>query len=138
MADAIDRDPASEPVAQVLVVADDLIWAERLGRAVTTAGARAIRVGSVARLDAVLGDAAANPDAAIVDLTARAYDGLAVTARLADAGLPVLAVGQHDDVQLRKRALAAGARRVLAYRKLADDGPVVVATFLEAHVRAPA
>ena len=32
-------------------------------------------------------------------------------------------VGQHDDVELRKQALAAGATEVLAYRKLFEDGP---------------
>ncbi|MEX2184653.1 MAG: hypothetical protein WEC14_09420 [Chloroflexota bacterium] len=42
----------------------------------------------------------------------------------------VLAVGQHDDRALRKRALDAGAYRVLAYRKLFEDGPASVAAFL--------
>jgi hypothetical protein len=51
----------------------------------------------------------------------------AATAR----GARVLAVGQHDDTPLRKRALAAGASRVLAYRKLADDGPGAIAAWLE-------
>jgi hypothetical protein len=41
-----------------------------------------------------------------------------------------LAVGQHDDLPLRKRAVAAGAERVLAYRKLHEDGPAVIAAFL--------
>ena len=49
----------------------------------------------------------------IVDLTARAYDGIAAIAAAHAAGRPVLAVGQHDDVALRRRALAAGADRVL-------------------------
>ena len=50
-------------------------------------------------------------------------DPMAVIAALHAAGLPVLAVADHDDVALRKRALAAGASKVLAYRKLHDDGP---------------
>lgn len=58
----------------------------------------------------------------MVDLTALAYDGESMVARAAAAGARVLAVGQHDDVAARKRALAAGAERVLAYRKLAEDG----------------
>ena len=49
----------------------------------------------------------------IVDLTARAYDGIAAIAEAHAAGRPVLAVGQHDDVALRRQALAAGADRVL-------------------------
>jgi hypothetical protein len=42
------------------------------------------------------------------------------------AGAHVLAVGQHDDVDQRKRALAHGAERVLAYRKLFEDGPATI------------
>jgi hypothetical protein len=43
----------------------------------------------------------------------------------------VLAVGQHDDVDQRKRALARGAERVLAYRKLFEDGPATVGAFID-------
>ena len=46
------------------------------------------------------------------------------------AGRPVLAVGQHDDAGLRRRALAAGAGRVFAYRRLFEDGPRQLATWL--------
>ena len=42
------------------------------------------------------------------------------------AGVRVLAVGQHDHVAERKRALAQGADRVLAYRKLFEDGPATI------------
>jgi hypothetical protein len=45
-------------------------------------------------------------DHVIVDLTARAYDGILAIAEAHAAGRPVLAVGQHDDVALRRRALA--------------------------------
>jgi DNA-binding NarL/FixJ family response regulator len=69
---------------------------------------------------------------AIVDLTARAYDGVEAVAAASAHGAVVLAVGQHDDPALRKRALAAGATRVLAYRKLADDGPGAIAAWLAA------
>ena len=44
----------------------------------------------------------------------------------------MLAVGQHDDHDLRRRALAAGADRVYAYRKLFEDGPRTLATWLGA------
>ena len=43
----------------------------------------------------------------------------------------MLAVGQHDDLELRKRALARGADRVLAYRKLADDGPATISAWMD-------
>jgi DNA-binding response OmpR family regulator len=71
-----------------------------------------------------------NVDRAIVDLTARAYDGIAAIAAAASAGLPVIAIGQHDDREARHRALAAGADRVLAYRKVFEDGQRQVGAWL--------
>jgi hypothetical protein len=70
------------------------------------------------------------PSAAVVDLTSRAYDGVAAIA-LAAAYVPVLAVAQHDDAILRRRALDAGAGRVLPYAKMHAHGPRVVAAWLE-------
>jgi len=119
---------SAEPQDAVIVVADDLIWAERLTRSVMAAGARPIRATTPTRLDGALAEGSAS--AAIVDLGGRAYDGLAVVARISATGIPILAVGQHDDVDARKAARAAGALRVLAYRKLASDGPAVVTSFL--------
>ena len=69
-------------------------------------------------------------DRVIVDLTARAYDGVEAIAAARAAGRPVLAVGQHDDQVLRKRAMAAGADRVYAYRKLFEDGPATLAAWI--------
>jgi DNA-binding response OmpR family regulator len=69
-------------------------------------------------------------DRVIVDLTARAYDGVEAIVVARVAGRPVLAVGQHDDLALRKRALAAGADRVYAYRKLFEDGPATLAAWI--------
>ena len=60
---------------------------------------------------------------AVIDLGGRAYDGIAAVQAAASAGATVLAVGQHDDVELRKAALAAGAARVLSYNKMFSDGP---------------
>lgn len=116
---------------RVIVLAQDLIWADRLARAVEAAGAEAVRVGSLERLDQSLPGASA----AIVDLTALAYDGVIAIERARAAGARVLAVGQHDDHELRKRALAAGADRVYAYRKLFEDGPATIAAWLTAPAR---
>lgn len=69
-------------------------------------------------------------DRVVVDLTARAYDGIAAIAAAAAAGRPVLAVGQHDDQVLRARARAAGADRVYAYRKLFEDGPATLSAWI--------
>jgi hypothetical protein len=67
-----------------------------------------------------------------VDLTARAYDGIAAIESATAAGKPVLAVGQHDDLVARGRALAAGAGRVYAYRRLFEDGPRQIGAWLAA------
>ena len=66
----------------------------------------------------------------IVDLTARAYDGVEALEVARAAGRPALAVGQHDDHDLRRRALAAGAERVYAYRKLFEAGPPTLRAWL--------
>lgn len=109
--------------ATVIVVADDLIWSSRLRDAVSRAGARAV----VARGDVRTLDRAA---LVIVDLTGRGYDGAEAVAAAAQTGANVIAVGQHEDVALRKRALAAGAKRVYSYNKLFTDGPAVIASWL--------
>jgi electron transfer flavoprotein alpha/beta subunit len=72
----------------------------------------------------------AGVDRVIVDMTARAYDPIAAIALAHAAGRPVMAVGQHDDVALRRRALAAGADRVHPYRRLFEDGARQLAAWL--------
>ena len=113
---------------RVLVLADDLIWSTRLIAQVQAAGADGAPVRTLAALNQALPAA----DAVIVDLTARAYDGIVAVRKAADAGRRVLAVGQHDDVELRRRALAAGAERVHPYRKLFDDGEKTLGAWLGA------
>lgn len=83
-------------------------------------------VRSAAGLEGVLADV----DRVIVDLTARAYDGVEAIGVAHAAGRRVLAVGQHDDAELRRRALAAGADRVHPYRVLFEDGPRQMARWL--------
>ena len=108
------------------ILADDLIWATRLADLVRGAGAVALPVRSAAALEAALPDV----DRVVIDLTARAYDGVAAIELACAAGLPVLTVGQHDDADLRRRALAAGADRVHPYRRLFEDGPRQLAAWL--------
>ena len=127
MPDRADRGGTPGEPLRVVVVADDLIWATRLSDAVRAAGAIPVGVRRLEDLYAAL-DGARH---AIVDLTATAYDGLRVVVEAA-ARARVLAVGQHDDVELRKAAQAAGAERVLAYRRLFEDGPAIVRDWLAA------
>jgi len=65
----------------------------------------------------------------VVDLTARAYDGIEAVTLARSARKLVFAVGQHDDVVQRQRARDAGA--VWApYRRLTGDGVNPVAHWL--------
>jgi len=117
---------------RIAILAQDLIWSDRLVRAVEAAGAEAASAKTAAAFDDALVDA----ELAIVDLTARAYDPLVAIERARSAGARVFAVGQHDDHALRKAALANGAERVYAYRKLFEDGPATIAGWL-AEQRSP-
>jgi electron transfer flavoprotein alpha/beta subunit len=112
---------------RVAVLAQDLIWQDRLARTVQAVGGEPVRAKTAPEFDRALECA----DLAIIDLAARAYDPLVAIERAVSLGAHVLAVGQHDDLELRKRALARGADRVLAYRKLADDGPATLTAWIE-------
>ncbi len=106
----------------VVVLADDLIWATRLGSIVERIGATPRVSGTPERFLAALPDSAG----ALVDLSVRGADPIAAIRAAATAGIPVAAVGPHEDRPAREQALAAGAGRVFAYRKLHDDGPRAV------------
>jgi DNA-binding response OmpR family regulator len=112
--------------ARIAILAQDLIWSDRLARAVETAGAEPVRAKTASEFDHALVGA----DLAIVDMTASAYDALVAIERARSSGARVIAVGQHDDIDLRKRALANGAERVYAYRKLFEDGPATITAWL--------
>ena len=116
-------------VRTVAILADDLIWSTRLAEAVRAASGSPRPVRRLPDLEAVLAEPGAVPFV-LVDLTARAYDGVAAIRLASGSGARVVAVGQHDDVETRKAALAAGAERVYAYRKLFEDGPRTLAAWL--------
>lgn len=111
---------------RIAILAQDLIWSDRLAKAVEAAGATPQRAKTAPEFDRALECASL----AIVDLTAHAYDPLVAIERATSHQARVLAVGQHDDLELRKRALARGAERVYAYRKLFEDGPATIAAFI--------
>ena len=103
---------------RVAVLADDLIWATRLVDGVRRAGGEPVPVRSAA----AIAQALPGVDACLVDLTARAYDGIAALRDAVAAGVPAIAVGQHDDAAQRRAAREAGATRVYAYRALFEHG----------------
>ena len=122
---------AAPEIRSVVVLADDLIWATRLADAIAKAGARARPARRLADLERLLGPDGGSDGLAVIDLTARAYDGVEAIRLATASGARVVAVGQHDDVPLRKAALAAGAERVFTYRALFDDGPRALAAWLD-------
>ncbi|MEZ0241680.1 MAG: hypothetical protein ACAH65_12870 [Chloroflexota bacterium] len=112
---------------RVVVLADDLIWQTRLTTVLEDVGAQVVRARTAAAFEAAI----AGAEFAIVDLTARAYQPVPAIQLAHDGGLRVLGVGQHDDLAQRREALAAGAERVFAYRKLFEDGPATLSAWLE-------
>ena len=114
------------PSPRVVVLADDLIWATRLADGVRRAGGDPVPL----RAADGLGAALAGASGCVVDLTSRAYDGIAALRLAAAAGVPAIAVGQHDDAGLRREARAAGADRVFAYRTLFEHGDRELAAWL--------
>jgi hypothetical protein len=111
---------------RIAILADDLIWATRLADAVRRAGGEPVPVRTDTGLNRVLGSIYG----CVVDLTARAYDGLACLAVATASGVPAIAVGQHDDVEMRRAARAAGAARVYAYRALFEHGDRELGTWI--------
>jgi hypothetical protein len=68
----------------------------------------------------------------VIDLTARAYDGIEAVTVARSAHKLILVVGQHDDVASRRKALTAGAGTAvfLPYRRLTGDGVNLVAYWM--------
>jgi hypothetical protein len=116
----------------VAILADDLIWATRLADAIRAAGATPKIVRRLADLETLVGRTQEAPGVldVIVDLTARAYDGVAAVRLASGSGARVIAVGQHDDLELRRAATEAGASRVFTYRALFEDGPRLLGRWL--------
>ena len=136
MADATRAAPTGAAPATdartVAILADDLIWATRLADAIRAAGATPRIVRRLADLETLVGGAPGAPGVSdvIIDLTARAYDGVAAVRLASGTGARVVAVGQHDDLELRRAATEAGASRVFTYRALFEDGPRLLGRWL--------
>ena len=109
-----------------VVLADDLIWSSRLVAGLQALGVRPTAVASMAALERSLD----GQNHVVVDLTARTFDGLDAIRLAASRGAVVLCVAQHDDAELRRHALAAGARRVVPYRTMFERGPATLRRWL--------
>lgn len=112
---------AQTTTRSVAILADDLIWSTRLADTLRAAGAETKTVRGLEGLQDLL-TAAPRGTAVVIDLTARAYDGVEAIQLAHEMYAKVVAVGQHDDAALRQAALKAGAERVFTYRALFEDG----------------
>ena len=106
------------------MLADDLIWSTRLASILREAGTEPVTVRTPGALRA------AGVGGAIVDLTARAYDGIEAVRSATEDGTSVVCLAQHDDEATRRAALAAGARSVFPYRTLHEKGAGALARWL--------
>jgi CheY-like chemotaxis protein len=116
---------------RIVALVGDLFFAVRIRETLRPHGYAVDVVKSAAALgEAVAGEP---PALVIVDLAFRALDPpgriAALKADAATAAIPVLAFGSHLDQAAREAARAAGADRVIANSKLADDLPALVARY---------
>ena len=123
------RPSQSEAIATIAILADDLIWSTRLAETVRAAGGMPKTVRGLEGLQDLLSDAP-HGTPVVIDLTARAYNGVEAILLAHAMYAKVIAVGQHDDAPLRKAAIEAGAERVFTYRALFEDGPRVLGRWL--------
>ena len=69
---------------RVAILADDLIWSTRLVDHVRSAGGEPVPVRTLAALEGAVDEV----DRVLVDLTARAYDGIAAVQAARSAAIP--------------------------------------------------
>lgn len=101
-------------MAHVLIVVNDLFFADRLSNGLTASG----HGGQVVDLSTDdLPDVSPQTDLLIIDLEAGPAALDLIRAGKA-AGKPVIAFGPHTDLELRQRALGAGADQVVAKSRL--------------------
>ena len=121
--------PTEAGARTVAILADDLIWATRLSDTVRAAGGQPRMLRGLEGLQDLLAEAPRRTPV-VIDLTARAYDGVEAILLAYEMYARVVAVGQHDDAALRKAATEAGAERVFTYRALFEDGPRLLGRWL--------
>ena len=98
------------------MLADDLIWSTRLSSILREAGTEPVPVRSPDALRA------AGVGGAVVDLTARAYDGIEAVRSATEGGTSVVCLAQHDDDVTRRAALAAGCAQRFPVPDAAREG----------------
>lgn len=120
--------------ARIVAIVRDLFFAVRIGNTLRPLGYRVDVVHSAAALRESLREDP--PRLVIVDLAFAAIDPprqiADLKAGVTTGAIPILAFGSHLDHAGREAARAAGADRVVANSKLAEDLPALVARYLRA------
>jgi hypothetical protein len=110
---------AAQPVARIVALAPDLMFASRIEATLTAAGHQVQVAGSASeaaglqRAEVVVADLDREPAESVAGL-----------------GMPVLGFYSHTDVETRKRAEAAGVDLVVPRSRMAREMPQLVAGLL--------
>jgi len=126
MQPSTDETSAPGVLPAVTILADDLIWSTRLAAMLRSIDVPARTVASLPAFDRALPAGGS----AIVDLTARSYDGIEAVGLAAARGARILCLVQHDDLATRRAATVAGATRVVPYRTMHEHGPETLRRWL--------
>lgn len=78
------------------------------------------------------------PELVIINIASKGIDWEAAIRAASEKDIPVLAFGSHMDLEARKKALQAGARKVVANSKFASDMAGLVTRTLNTSARATA
>jgi selenophosphate synthetase-related protein len=115
-------------MALIWTVVQDLFFGEALGSGLARLGHEAVIL-DASDPGTTQGEPPPGAVALIADLEAGELALQAIRGAKA-AGIPILAFGPHVDLDLRERALAAGAGQVVAKSKLTRSFPALVAQLL--------
>jgi hypothetical protein len=131
----ISQQGESKGVSQhILALEKDLFFAVRIRDTLRHHGmeARIVRTMEAFEQGLAPGSEQERPALVIVNISTQGLDWEEAIRRARACAYPVLAFGSHVDLDARARALAAGARRVVANAKFASDLPGLVRRVLDA------
>ena len=116
---------------QILALEKDLFFSVKMRDTLRHHGMEVTIVRSLAAFEQRLGITGdEKPVLAIVNTANSGVDWEGAIRRAREHGQPVLAFGSHMDLEARQKALQAGAQRVVANSKFANDMPGLVKRML--------
>lgn len=130
--DAERTDALMTQTTAALIVIDDLFFLAKVRTTVEHLHWHPMVLTRSAAIQAYLQNATPPPVVAIVDLSLRADDAIAIirTIRSMGSSVPVLAFGAHVAVESRKQALQAGAEQVVTKAEFSQNLPALLQPFV--------